>query len=77
MKMQDKKPGEHAGSAIEVLAKLCNEAITRHGPDRKAIEKYVADNIGQMSEADRKRFSTQIENLLKFTPPPRQPDARH
>lgn len=75
--MQDKKPGEHAGSAFEVLAKLCNEAITRHGSDRVAIEKYVADNIGRMSEADRKWFASQIEDLLKFTPPPRRSDARH
>lgn len=64
--MQDDQSLDSDCGAIGLLANLCSEAIERHGVDRPAIERYVAEKIDAMGEGDRFRLSSRIEAVLKF-----------
>ena len=57
------------GEAHRSLADLCAEAVARHGSDWKAIERHVAERLGEMNAGDQSRLLQDIRRILDFTGP--------
>jgi len=56
-----------------LFQRVVQEAVIACGADMAAIERYIADRLGAMSDDDRRRISRDIQRVLGFRDPPGPP----